>query len=204
MRKYAQTIFVRARMNASIEEAIAQIETWERIDVAGQEMYRGSTHFTPFKKAAKEAKYTQPLEMYRLVVTKEKRIDGQINMFTGEPYNYSAIMTNDYVMTNDEVVFFYNARGAEEKEFDDLKNDFGWNNMLFSQLEQNTVFLIIMAMCKNLYHYIIQRFSQTIACLKPNYRIKKFIFRFICTPARWFKQGRIMKLRIYGDIVLNT
>ncbi len=204
MRKYAQTIFVRARMNASIEEAIAKIETWEKINVAEQEIYRGSTLFTPFKKAAREAKYTQPLEEYRLVVTKEKRIDGQINIFTGEAYNYSAIMTNDFEMTNDEVVFFYNARGAEEREFDELKNDFGWNNMPFSQLEQNTVFLIITAMCKNLYHYIIQRFSQTIACLKPNYRIKKFIFRFICTPGKWFKQGRTMKLRIYGDIVLKT
>jgi hypothetical protein len=204
MRQYAQTIFVRARMNACIEEAIAQIDTWEKINVAGQEMYRGSTLFTPFKKAAKEAKYTQALEEYRLIVTKEKRIDGQINLFTGEPYNYSAIMTNDFEMTNDEVVFFYNARGAEEREFDELKNDFGWNNMPFSQLEQNTVFLIITAMCKNLYQYIIHRFSQTIACLKPNYRIKKFIFRFICTPGKWFKQGRTMKLRIYGDIVLKT
>lgn len=204
MRKYAQTIFVRVRMSEVIEEAIAKIETWEKIQVIGQEMYRGSTRFTPFKRAAREAKYTEPLEEYRLVVTKEKRADGQINLFTGEACIYSAIMTNDFEKTDDEVVFFYNARGAEEREFDEMKNDFGWNNMPFSFLEQNTVYLIIMAMCKNLYQYIIHRFSQTVENLKPNYRIKKFIFRFICTPAKWFRQGRIMKLRIYGDIVLKT
>lgn len=204
MRKYAQTVFVRVRMNEVTEEAIADIEAWEKIQVDGQEMYRGSTRFTPFKRAAREAKYTEPLEEYRLVVTKEKRTDGQVNLFTGEACNYSAIMTNDFEMTDDEVVFFYNARGAEEREFDEMKNDFGWNNMPFSMLEQNTVYLIITAMCKNLYQYIIHRFSRTVENLKPNYRIKKFIFRFICTPAKWFKQGRTMKLRIYGNVLLKT
>ncbi len=63
-------------------------------------------------------------------------------------------MTNDFEMTDDEVVFFYNARGAREREFDVLKNDFGWDKMPFSKLEQNTVFLIIMAMCKNLYAHM--------------------------------------------------
>jgi hypothetical protein len=38
-------------------------------------------------------------------------------------------------------VFFYNARGGEEKEFDVVKNDFGWNKMPFSKMEQNAVFL---------------------------------------------------------------
>lgn len=204
MCKFAQTVFVRVRMSEVIEQAIAEIETWDEIQVNNQKIYRGSTRFTPFKRAAREAKHTEPLPEYRLVVTKEQRADGQVNLFTGEACNYSAIMTNDFDMTDDEVVFFYNARGVEEREFDEMKNDFGWNNLPFSLLEQNTVYLLITAMCKNLYQYIIQRFSQRVENLKPNYRIKKFIFRFICIPAKWFKQGRTMKLRIYGDIVLKT
>lgn len=44
-------------------------------------------------------------------------------------------MTNDLEMTDDEVVLFYNARGAEEREFDILKNDFGLDKMPFSKLE---------------------------------------------------------------------
>lgn len=42
-------------------------------------------------------------------------------------------MTNDFDLTNDDVVFFYNARGASEREFDILKNDFGWNKKPFSK-----------------------------------------------------------------------
>lgn len=76
-----------------------------------------------------------------------------------EAYNYSPIMTNDFEMTDDEVVYFYNARGAQEREFGILNNDFGWDKMPFSKLEQNTVFLLIMAMCRNLYAHIIEKLS---------------------------------------------
>jgi hypothetical protein len=36
-------------------------------------------------------------------------------------------------MTDDQVVFFYNERGGEEREFDVVKNDFGWNKCLFPE-----------------------------------------------------------------------
>ncbi|MDZ7845997.1 MAG: transposase [Owenweeksia sp.] len=64
-------------------------------------------------------------------MTKEKRKDGQINAFTGEAYNYAVIITSDRDATPDEIVHFYNQRGTTEKEFDVLKNDFGWNNLPF-------------------------------------------------------------------------
>ena len=47
---------------------------------------------------------------------------------------YSAILTNDWDMDVNEIVFFYNQRGTIEKEFDVLKNDFGWNNLPFSKV----------------------------------------------------------------------
>lgn len=37
-----------------------------------------------------------------------------------------------------------------------------------------------------------------------NRRIKKFIFRFICIPAKWIKHARIKQLRIYGNIAFKT
>ena len=107
-------------------------------------------------------------------------------------------------MTNNEIVFFYNQRGTIEKEFDVLKNDFGWNNLPFSKLEQNTVFMIFTAICRNLYHYIITRFSEKYKNLKANFRIKKFIFRFISIPAKWIKSSRQYKIRIYGDLYFKT
>lgn len=113
-------------------------------------------------------------------------------------------MTNNLEQTDDEVVFFYNQRGKAEREFDVMKNDFGWDHMPFSRLEQNTVFLLFTAMCRNLYNYIIHRFSGIYMHLKANFRIKKFIFRFICIPAKWIKHARGVQLRMYCEIAFKT
>jgi len=202
--KHVDKFFIRARMSPLLNEAIGRIEDWKEIELDGETAYRGSTSFTPFKQAAQRIKYKEPLKSYRCVVTKTKRRDGQTNLFTGEAYNYGAIITNEHDLSNDQVVFFYNQRGKTEKEFDVLKNDFGWASLPFSKLEQNTVFLIFTAICKNLYSYTIGLFSKTFKGLKPQYRIKKFIFRFICVPAKWIKSSRYWKLRIYGGHAFKT
>jgi len=46
-------------------------------------------------------------------------------------------VTNDWESTPDEIVFYYNKRGAIEREFEVLKYDFGWQKLPFSTLEQN-------------------------------------------------------------------
>jgi len=202
--KNADKLFIRARMNTSLNEAINNVDKWEEVEIDNEIVYRGSTKFIPFEKTAKREKKEHLLKEYRLVISKIKRNDGQYNLFTGEPYNYHAILTNDFDKTNDEVVFFYNQRGTIEKEFDVLKNDFAWNKMPFSKIEYNTVFLLITAMCRNLYNYIISEFSKKYKYLSPEFRIKKFIFRFICIPAKWIKTARTYKLKIYGNVSFRT
>lgn len=200
-RKYFKRIFIRAKINASTNKAIASITNWKEIG-DGQQM--GSTSFIPFPDAARRAKKKELLEKYRLIVTREKRRDGQLNLFTGECYLYKAVMTNDFEMLDEQAVAFYNQRGKQEREFDILKNEFAWNKIPFSKLEQNTAFLYITAMCRNIYQYIICKFSKTHKYLASHFRLKKFIFRFICIPAKWVKSGRQLKLRIYGNIEYKT
>ncbi|MCF6167326.1 MAG: IS1380 family transposase, partial [Lutibacter sp.] len=89
-------------------------------------------------------------------------------------------------------------------QFDVIKNDFGWNHMPFSHLNTNTVFLYLMAMCKNIYHIIIQRFSKIFEGLNPTNRMKKFLFRFIILPAKWTRRSRQDVLRVYGEIRYRT
>lgn len=204
IQKNVGVFYIRSRMSDAINNVIKKVKQWDELNIDGRKVYRGSILFTPFKSKARRSKQEHLLKQYRLVITKEPRDDGQINMFTGEACNYRGILTNDFESSNDEVVIFYNQRGAIEREFDVLKNDFGWNNMPFSKLEQNTVFLIITAMCRNLYEYIINQFSILFKHIKPNYRIKKFIFRFICIPAKWIKTSRSYKLRVYGNIAFKT
>jgi hypothetical protein len=198
--KYVSRFYIRAKVNERIHEAIGNIKEWSEVIIDGETLMRGSTVFTPFTNTAKKLKQKHLLKEYRLVITKQQRKDGQLNLFTGEACNYSPILTNDFDMSDDEVVIFYNQRGKQEREFDVLKNDFAWDKMPFSKIEQNTVFLIITAMCRNLYSYIITKFSKICNNLKSFYRLKKFIFRFICVPAKWIVNGRQKKLRIYGSL----
>jgi hypothetical protein len=202
--QHVDRFYVRARMSQSTARAIASITNWEEVNIGGQKLLRGETLFTPFKEAARRAGKQHLLREYRLIATKMPRADGQINVFTGEACNYSPLVTSDMEMERDEAVFFYNARGNAEREFDVLKNDFGWNHMPFSKLNENTVFLILTAMCRNIYAHIIQSFSRKFKALNPNFRIKKFIFRFICIPARWIRHARGHYLRMYGSIGIRT
>lgn len=151
--------YVRGRMSGLVGLAIDQIEDWKEIQIDDQPAYRGSIRFKPFENLSKRAGIEYTVKEYRLVITKQLRADRQLNVFTGEAYNYHPILTNDFEMSDDEVVFFYNQRGAIEKEFDVLKNDFGWNIMPFSRLEHNNVYLILTAMCRNLYAHVIEAFS---------------------------------------------
>lgn len=201
---YAESFYVKARMNEAVARALASIEQWGPVGGKNTGLERGEVLFTPFERTAKREKAEELLQEYRIVATKEKRRDGQVNLFTGEAYQYSVIITNDFDSPAEEVVFFYNQRGTIEKEFDVLKNDFGWDHMPFSRLEQNQVYLQLMALCRNIYHYIIRLFSNTFNGLRQNFRIKKFIFRFIAVPAQWIYKARQWHLRVYGEIAFKT
>lgn len=202
--KNVEKLYIRACMSDALAKEITSISNWEQVDLGTEMGYRGDIEFTPFIRTAKRNKTLDKLKSYRLVVTKMERGDKQIDLFTNEACNYSAILTNDYEMTKDEVAPFYNQRGAIEKEFDVLKNDFGWNNLPFSKLEQNTVFLFFTAICRNLYEHIISLFSLKFKNLNSSFRIKKFIFRFITIPAKWIKNARQFKLKVYGNLHFKT
>lgn len=78
-----------------------------------------------------------------------------------------------------------------------LKNDFGWKQMPFSRLPQNTVYLLMTALIRNLYGFVIDRLSDKLEYLQPTYRLKKFIFRFITVPAKWIHRARQWWLKLY-------
>jgi hypothetical protein len=203
--KYVDKFYVRPRMNEAVARAISKVKDWQPIDrnIVDPE-FLGEVLFTPFIRTAERLEYPVELPEYRLIVIKQKRFDGQVNLFTQEAFGYRCILTSDFEMTAREVVDFYGKRGAAEREFDVLKNDFGWQNLPFSKLEQNTVFLLFTAICKNIYTYLIRLFSSKSESLKPTFRIKKFIFRFICIPAKWVRKARSWHLRLFGELCFKT
>jgi len=203
--KYVDKLYVRPRMNEAVARAIAQVEKWLPLKNGIEEPeFLGEALFTPFIRTAERLEDPVELTEYRLIVIKQRRLDGQVNLFTGEAFCYRCILSSDYEMTAEEIVDFYGQRGAAEREFDVLKNDFSWNNLPFSKLDQNTVFLLFTAMCKNIYTYLIRLFSAKSESLRPTFRIKKFIFRFICIPAKWVRKARSWHLRLFGELCFKT
>jgi len=106
---------------------------------------------------------------YRLVIMRDKTSNSQINIFTRDTFTYRSILTNDWKNTEKEIIEYYNNRGASEKIFDVMNNDFGWKKMPFSFLNQNNTFMIITAMIKNFYNYFVAKVSNVFTGTKPKH-----------------------------------
>lgn len=182
--------------NSYVEKYFKEVKHWEPYLFGNDQMEIGEIEIQPFLIDYK--RQGSEIKNYRLVVKRTPRIDGQIDLISQDAYEYRAILTNNSKWNMQKIVQFYNRRGNMEKTFDVLKNDFGWNNMPFSSLNKNLVFLYFSAICSNLFLNIITKFSEKSKWLEPNYRIKKFIFRFIIQPTKWVKQSRQNKLKIYN------
>jgi hypothetical protein len=184
------TFYIRAKRCAAMDEKIGGLSGWQKIRLGIQEMeVVDIADYTPFGGKRK----------YRLVISRIRRRDRQTDLFSGEAYTYRAIITNDLGMDNGEVISFYNARGESERVFDMMNNDFGWARMPYSFLSENTAFMIMTAIYANFYGYIIAGYSKKLEWLKPNFRLKKFIFRFITVAAKWIRTGRQHVLKLYTD-----
>lgn len=192
--------YLRAVKKQGVKSKIAEIVNWNSVQIEGKtNAFRGTIEYGPSKKSCRELNIDSDFKA-RLVVTKWDSQSRQIDAFTKEACDYSVLITNDQELTNDDVVEFYNARGKSELHFKELKGDFGWSHLPFSELGQNYVYMIFMAICKNLYKYAIATFSEFHPLLKPNYHLKKFIFRLICTPAKWIRSSRQRVLRIFSQL----
>jgi hypothetical protein len=69
----------------------------------------------------------------------EKVKNQQLDLFDGEKYKYRCILTNDHKSSEQEVIEYYNQRGASEKTYDIQNNDFGWRHLPTSEMSSNTV-----------------------------------------------------------------
>ena len=115
---------------------------------------------------------------YRLVIQRQKRMDGELDLWEGE-YTYRCILTNDNKSSEREIVEFYNLRGGKERIFDDMNNRFGWNRLPKSFMGENTVFLLLTALIRNFYKFIMEKLDAKKFGLKATSRIKTFVFKFI-------------------------
>ncbi len=185
--KHSELFYIRANKSADLFEQINNISNWETVEINFKNYEVASIPFIQFHEEKK----------YRLVIMREKSTDNQFDIFTGDTYIYRSILTNDNKSTEKDVVEYYNARGASEKIFDEMNNDFGWKHLPFSFLNENNSFMIITALIKNFYNYFIALVAKKFDDINPTTRIKRFVFRFITVAGRWVYQGREWILKLF-------
>jgi len=185
----SELFYIRANKSEDLFRQITEIQKWETVEINYKIYEVASIPFTQF--------YEQ--KNYRLVIMREKTNDIQIDAFTGDTFSYRSILTNDWESTEKGVIEYYNQRGSSEKTFDVMNNDFGWNHLPCSFMNENTVYLIIMAMAKNFYNYFIDKVANIFEDIKPTTRLKRFIFRFISVAGKWIYSGRQWVLKLYTN-----
>lgn len=191
--------FIGAR-NSYVEKCFNTVQKWEKLTEEGQDVWVGETTYTPFLKRYKNGKQAK---QYRLLVQRKPNKTGQINAITGDAFVYRAVITNDFEKDLKQAMQFYNRRGAAEKQFDIIKNDFGWANLPFSVLNENCVFMYFSSICRNLYNTVILTFAKRYKYVNSTDRMKRFVFTFITKPAVWVKRARQWHLKIFGQLHLR-
>ena len=184
------TFYIRASNCASRYEEFRQHEEWKAAEIGYEKCDVASINMDNFIEG----------KSYRLVVQRSplRDKDGKVqkDMF-GTVYTFRCILTNDWKSTEKDIIMFYNARGESEKNFDIQNNDFGWAHLPFSFLAENMVFMLVTAMLKNFYLYLVRDISEKVKPLKRTSRLKAFILHFVSVPAKWIRTGRQNVLNLY-------
>lgn len=180
--------YIRARKSENMRQHFASLKQWHKeTNAQGELLYEWAD--TTWKKQ-------------RLIVQRFARKDQQYALLCGTPYNYQAIITSDFRQrsTGKDIIEFYNQRGGSERNFDYLRNDFGWRIMPFDQMSKNTVYLLIMALIANLFEWIKMKVdASTELITSTSIRIKNFLLQFAAVPARWIKTGGQLILKLFTE-----
>jgi hypothetical protein len=180
--------FVRANACGRRRAMYEEYKGWREAGVNGERLEVADFCFDDFDRCGH----------LRLVVQRAVNDDGESPDLFGKQYTYRAILTNDFLMTGEEVISFYNQRGAAERNFDMQNNDFGWSHMPFSDMAENTVFLIMTAILKNFYGMLAREVSRHVPGLKATSRVKRFVNKFVSVPAKWVRTGRRRILKLFS------
>jgi len=191
--EHSRRIFVRAGMSRTLRGKLQNPgRQWRKVEMNCQQIEVTSLPFDGFDGEVKGC---------RLVVQRQHKGTGaQLDCFEeggDDVYVYRAILTNEWDMAEEEVIAFYNQRGAKEKVFDQMDNDFGWHYLPKGLLRENTVFLLLTAMLRNFYRLMLMNSALWAFGVWCTTRMKAFTSKVITVVARWTRGGRRDILTLY-------
>ena len=187
---HSTLFYIRAARYNNLMSQLQRVEQWREVELNYEKCEVASIPFTQFSSDMN----------YRLVIQRTETKDPQGDLFFGKKYVVRTILTNDWDSTEEEIIAYYNQRGAIERQFDIQNNDFNWAHMPFSDMKNNTVFLFLMAMARAFFEFVKIQVHKAFGNLIPlNCRMKKFIFRFVSVAGKWVRRARQNVLILYSD-----
>ncbi|HZJ36997.1 MAG TPA: transposase [Gillisia sp.] len=118
---YCKRFYIRGQRCGELSNRVKEVKEWETARIGLFDVEVCSIDYKPFGGE----------KTYRYVVSRQKNNTGQTDAFFGDDFTYRAIATNDLAFTNKGIMEYYNQRGAAEKIFDEMNNDFGWKGLFF-------------------------------------------------------------------------
>ena len=191
VKDHCEHFYIRANNCQSRRTEFMEHTEWTEVEIGGMQCGVASFPFDSFMNE----------QNFRLVVQRTKVADEDSDIegesLFGTEYVYRCIVTNDWSNSEKDIISYYNRRGASERNFDCQNNDFGWAHLPFSYLKENTVFLIVTAMLKNFYLFLLEKIADKVSGLDTTSRLKRFIRKFVAVPAKWIRSGRQNMLNLY-------
>lgn len=187
--KHTQYFYIRMMDFEDIREYCGQVNNWQTVEINYENKEVASILYEPFDGD----------RQYRIVVTRKKRKDGQIDMLSGSAYTYQGIITNNYEVTEKEVIEFYNQRGDAENSNRYMLNDFNLHHLPFPDLSTNTVYIYLMAMCATLFEWVktvlVKNKTKAITLA---IRVKAVCFHYITVATTFITHARKKILNVFS------
>jgi hypothetical protein len=174
--------YVRNVNSAGFRNSCIDEKNWETVEINYENKEVASIKFKPF----------QGEKQYRIVVTRSKIKETEPNLFPEHSYTYYGIITNNLEMSNLDVIEFYNKRGNDsENNNKNLLNDFNIHRLPFMDLDTNTVYIALMAVCSNIFEWIKQILVKNkVEDIEIQHRTKRVFMQYICVCAKFIKHAR--------------
>ena len=99
---HCRHFYIRANRCSSFYDSMFALTGWKTVEINGIEFELNSILVEKWKG-----------KPYRLVIQRQRRIDGDLDIWEGE-YTYRCILTNDYKSSARDIVEFYNLRGGKD------------------------------------------------------------------------------------------
>ena len=186
----ATHFYVRITDFEGIRKQCGLIEKWEEVEINHHKKSVASALYKPFKRDKE----------YRIVVTRVKKSTKQIDIESQTAYDYFGIMTDNLTLTDKEVIEFYNQRGDSENSNRYLLTDFNLHHLPFPDMDKNTVYMYLMAMCFILFDWIktilVKNETENIT-LKM--RVKAICFHYVAVATNFVYHARQKIIQVFSS-----